>query len=61
MVVFLLLFAIVVPLLSIAAIVLTFIASWKVHEKAGLPGWSGIINIAPKPPSLTADTALGRG
>lgn len=43
MVVFLLLFAIVVPLLSIAAIVLTFIASWKVHEKAGLPGWSGII------------------
>ena len=43
MVVFLLLFAIVVPLLSIAAVVLTFIASWKVHEKAGLPGWSGII------------------
>lgn len=43
MVVFLFLFAIVVPLLSIAAVVLTFIASWKVHEKAGLPGWSGII------------------
>ena len=43
MVVFLLLFAIVVPLLSLAGIVLTFIASWKVHEKAGLPGWSGII------------------
>lgn len=43
MVVFFLLFAIVVPLLALAGIVLTFIASWKVHEKAGLPGWSGII------------------
>ena len=43
MFVFLALFAFVVPLLIFAAIVLTFIASWKVHEKAGLPGWSGII------------------
>jgi hypothetical protein len=43
MFVFLALFAFVVPLLILAAVILTFIASWKVHEKAGLPGWSGII------------------
>lgn len=43
MFVFLALFAFVVPLLIFAAVILTFIASWKVHEKAGLPGWSGII------------------
>lgn len=43
MFVFLLLFAFVVPLLIFAAVILTFIASWKVHEKAGMPGWTGII------------------
>lgn len=30
-------------LLFFAMIVITFIAAWKVHAKAGLPGWSGIL------------------
>lgn len=40
---FIFLLAAILPLCMFAAVVLTFVASWKVHEKAGLPGWSGII------------------
>ena len=28
---------------SWAAVIITFISLWKTHEKAGLPGWSGIV------------------
>ncbi|WP_461812537.1 DUF5684 domain-containing protein [Faecalimonas sp.] len=32
-------------LFSLGMILLTLIASWKLFEKAGLPGWKGIIPI----------------
>ena len=32
-------------ILSLIMILLTLIASWKLFEKAGLPGWKGLIPI----------------
>ena len=36
---------IIVLLLYIAFIVLLFVAQWKIFEKAGRPGWEGIVPI----------------
>lgn len=43
MFIFALFFALLGIVLTWGPIVLTFVASWKTHEKAGLPGWSGIL------------------
>ena len=40
---FLFLLSFLVVIATWAAVIVTFISLWKVHEKAGLPGWSGLV------------------